>query len=251
MMADNCVGEKRDRLRSHPYLCCLLGQKKVHIAHTSLRLSNVRQANQGFPYTISDILVARYCGERRGRSYLTNGCPLNALSFHVMYMPLVPVYCSALSLARSAQAEHDNESCFFAKSEDLAVPPPSQAQSYHPFLEATRVTFDPSLVPKHALRPQRRGKRRRPGDRVKGEPARRGVIPLIEEARRQIWRNDVRFFRESPSLADLYGRKIITVTATPDFGLTCAGLFDTVSPLINLGTNGDLRVLHTEMRSPD
>ncbi|GBP75364.1 hypothetical protein EVAR_61589_1 [Eumeta japonica] len=30
-----------------------------------------------------------------------------------MLKPIVPLYCSALSIARSAQAERDNESCFF------------------------------------------------------------------------------------------------------------------------------------------
>ncbi|GBP40038.1 hypothetical protein EVAR_19166_1 [Eumeta japonica] len=30
--------------------------------------------------------------------------------------PIVPLYCSALSLARSAQAERDNESCLFVRA---------------------------------------------------------------------------------------------------------------------------------------
>ncbi|GBP57369.1 hypothetical protein EVAR_27399_1 [Eumeta japonica] len=32
-----------------------------------------------------------------------------------MLRPIVPLYCSALSLARSAQAQRDNESCFFMR----------------------------------------------------------------------------------------------------------------------------------------
>ncbi|GBP81376.1 hypothetical protein EVAR_61774_1 [Eumeta japonica] len=48
--------------------------------------------------------------------------------------PILPLYCSALSLARLAQVERDNESCFFVKrvcqpSRSKSSPPPMDARN--------------------------------------------------------------------------------------------------------------------------
>ncbi|GBP62977.1 Zinc transporter 2 [Eumeta japonica] len=67
------------------------------------------------PFTVSVAVRARV-PPRRERAYKSGPYKHTARLVRHLKKPIVPLYCSALSLARSAPAERDNESCFFVRA---------------------------------------------------------------------------------------------------------------------------------------